>query len=313
MKARERQLLDAVIADPDDDDVRLVYADWIEDEGDEARGELIQVQIALARDDGARAMDEAARKRLEAREAELLRVHEGTWAAPLGVPGWRFRRGFVDDITLPVSLFLAEGSRVFAAAPIRHVRFASLATEGLALASSPLLARLSSLDLRGGRVGDRGLVELLASPHLGKLAYLRLSMNALHDGAAVAIAGAKSLGSLRHLDLAWNQLAGVAAVALARSTHLPALETLILDGNHVMGDAGAEAFAKARPPRLVELHLGQTGVGDLGAHALSTATWPDLRLLDLAINRVSPTGRDALRAAFGERVRLGEGVTGRRR
>lgn len=38
----------AVVASPDDDTVRLVYADWLDERGD-PRGEFIRVQIALAR------------------------------------------------------------------------------------------------------------------------------------------------------------------------------------------------------------------------------------------------------------------------
>ena len=42
-------LLAAVIATPDDDLVRLVYADFVAENGDQDRGELIRVQCALAR------------------------------------------------------------------------------------------------------------------------------------------------------------------------------------------------------------------------------------------------------------------------
>lgn len=45
----ESALLAAVIADPADDAPRLVYADWLDDHGEEARAEFIRTQIALAR------------------------------------------------------------------------------------------------------------------------------------------------------------------------------------------------------------------------------------------------------------------------
>lgn len=41
-------LLAAILADPADDTSRLVYADWLEENGDEARAEFIRVQIKLA-------------------------------------------------------------------------------------------------------------------------------------------------------------------------------------------------------------------------------------------------------------------------
>jgi uncharacterized protein (TIGR02996 family) len=42
-------LLAAILANPDDDTVRLVYADYLQEHGDEDRAEFIRVQIELAR------------------------------------------------------------------------------------------------------------------------------------------------------------------------------------------------------------------------------------------------------------------------
>src|SRR5688500_10922713 len=40
---RERSFLARIAADPFDDDLRLVYADWLEEQGD-PRGELVRLQ-----------------------------------------------------------------------------------------------------------------------------------------------------------------------------------------------------------------------------------------------------------------------------
>ena len=53
---------------PEDDIARLVYADFVEEEGDPARGEFIRVQVALARTPES----EPARRTLEDREHALL-------------------------------------------------------------------------------------------------------------------------------------------------------------------------------------------------------------------------------------------------
>src|SRR3712207_7138456 len=42
-------LLDAIAAAPDDDGPRLVYADWLEEHGEQARAEFIRAQVELAR------------------------------------------------------------------------------------------------------------------------------------------------------------------------------------------------------------------------------------------------------------------------
>jgi uncharacterized protein (TIGR02996 family) len=39
--------LQAIIESPDDDTLRLVFADWLEEHGDAARAELIQLQCSL--------------------------------------------------------------------------------------------------------------------------------------------------------------------------------------------------------------------------------------------------------------------------
>src|SRR5947209_1034429 len=73
-----------VVADPDDDGVRLIYADYLDERGDPL-GEFIRVQIELEplRDD----YDDPRANELRGREAELLREHRTSWlneAAPLG-------------------------------------------------------------------------------------------------------------------------------------------------------------------------------------------------------------------------------------
>src|SRR5262245_13586688 len=102
----EDALLQAVIDDPDDDAVRLVYADFLEDHGQPARADFIRVQIELARD--------PRRGDLEARELALVKEHESTWVGSLrGLvlggefhPPYCFRRGFVEEATLSAEDFL---------------------------------------------------------------------------------------------------------------------------------------------------------------------------------------------------------------
>jgi uncharacterized protein (TIGR02996 family) len=42
----ERGFLEAIAAEPDDDGLRLIYADWLEERGD-PRGELVRVCQAM--------------------------------------------------------------------------------------------------------------------------------------------------------------------------------------------------------------------------------------------------------------------------
>lgn len=95
--------LRAILKDPDDDTSRLIYADWLEEHGD-PRGEFIRIQCALA----AMSAEDTQRSLLEQYERELLARHQDTWLGgmrPL-LSGWKFRRGFLDTISVPAATYL---------------------------------------------------------------------------------------------------------------------------------------------------------------------------------------------------------------
>jgi uncharacterized protein (TIGR02996 family) len=90
--------LEKILADPDDDGARAVYADELVERGD-PRGEFIQVQLRLEREDP----EGEEHPRLLERSDRLLAEHGRTWF------GWdeheklRVRRGFVEALD-PVPL-----------------------------------------------------------------------------------------------------------------------------------------------------------------------------------------------------------------
>ena len=49
MSAPGRDLLDFIVANIEDDAPRLVYADWLEENGHAARAEFVRVQLQRAR------------------------------------------------------------------------------------------------------------------------------------------------------------------------------------------------------------------------------------------------------------------------
>jgi uncharacterized protein (TIGR02996 family) len=86
--------LEDIIASPEDDAPRLIYADWLEENGDEARAEFIRLQVARAKAEGGLEVPERGR------EAELLAAHRARWTAGLSGRAHRalFRRGFVEGV-----------------------------------------------------------------------------------------------------------------------------------------------------------------------------------------------------------------------
>src|SRR5436309_1652890 len=99
-----RAILADIIDHPDDDVPRLIYADWLDDNGDPERAELIRLQCGL--DDSASWGQDAADA--EQREWALLHAHRGRWLRPLGLrpDEAEFRRGFVASVTLTAARLL---------------------------------------------------------------------------------------------------------------------------------------------------------------------------------------------------------------
>jgi uncharacterized protein (TIGR02996 family) len=185
----EHALLAAIAADPDDDTVRLAYADFLDELGGEsnaARAEFIRVQCERATRGG----DPTRRTFLLKRSMQLIQEYGRSWfvgdwpdAGEQAVTGYTFDRGFVDSVSLARrNLGDSDITRVLETRPLLAlVRNWSLSLNRIgdgglrAMADCPRLARLRHLSLLGNPVTIRGLESLAASPHLGSLAELLLS------------------------------------------------------------------------------------------------------------------------------------------
>jgi uncharacterized protein (TIGR02996 family) len=165
-----------ILAHPDDDAPRLVYADWLDDHGDEPRAEFIRLQCRLA----TLAPHEAAWADLDLRARDLLAAHRRAWLPPdlvLQAADGTFRRGFVEDIDIEVGPFLQHGDALLRAAPLRHVRFLppadpSVVTE---LVRSPHLGRLPGLYLGRLALREADVGPLVATLASGRPTALELS------------------------------------------------------------------------------------------------------------------------------------------
>jgi uncharacterized protein (TIGR02996 family) len=306
-------LLQAIIDNPDDNRLRLVYADWLEEHGEQERAEFIRVQCELARTPP----DSLRQAALEVREKELLKQHWQEWAGLL--QGWAwvsdFKRGFVEAVTVRPEDFLSHADEWFRLAPIRSIRFQTgrlqLARPHLVhlssapllprLVSSPHLARLSALAFAHNDLGDDGIATLLTSAHLAGLTSLDLTRNALGDKGATSVATSRVLSGLTCLTLSANQIGHLGVRALALSPYLTLLACLDLGGNPV-GDEGVLALAgSANAGRLKTLGLARTGLGSAGARALASSPHLGRMVrLDVRDNVIGNKARQALRLRFGK-------------
>ena len=114
----ETALLRAIRDLPEEDTPRLVYADYLDEEGSAARAEFIRVQCELAR----LGEGDPRRNALEDRQHELLAEHECDWlgVAPDDTDGlieWTFERGFVSEVaaSVPATSIIASFMRSAAA------------------------------------------------------------------------------------------------------------------------------------------------------------------------------------------------------
>ena len=134
--------LQAIIANPDDDAPRLLYADWLEERGD-PRGEFIRVQCALAR------MDEYDPRRwdLECRAWTLEKAHVAIWLGAVRekLSNWEFRRGFMDWVELGSRAFMAYSADLFRHGPLRTASIFPEPAVLPALLADPYLQRLQEL------------------------------------------------------------------------------------------------------------------------------------------------------------------------
>jgi uncharacterized protein (TIGR02996 family) len=309
------------IADsPDDDTPRLVFADWLEDNGQPERAEFIRVQCARARlefDAPGREMERgrpdfrgagggptppgAALRELERREQRLWRRHGDAWRGALprltGVK-WEFLRGLPACVLITPKGFRTHADAVFAAAPVHALRHWAAGDEPdlPSLAASPHLARLTSLDLSAARIVRPEDVRALAgAPQLVRLNTLYLRYSRLGPEAGVALA--RCPARWRKLSLSSAVLGPGGAEALASCPRLADLHTLDL-GHNDIGPRGIRALARAQLPNLRRLELSGNALGPEGAAELAAAPWlGQVRELHLARNRLGDAGVAMLAAA----------------
>src|SRR5262245_2948341 len=161
MSSDAAAFLRLILADPDADGPRLVFADWLDEHGDPARAEFIRLQCAAAR----LPADDSRLAALRDRAAALL--DRAAWSGPL--PGlaaqWEFRRGFPEFVRLEAKVFLARADELFAAVPVRHVEFLDVHGHLPKLSKCPHLARLTELTVSGSYAGSVAPKALAHSPH----------------------------------------------------------------------------------------------------------------------------------------------------
>lgn len=269
-------LLRAILEDPDDDAPRLIYADWLDENGDPARAAFIRAQIKLAR----LPQDDPHRDRLVQTERTLWKLNRDAWKA--WVPKWarvdRFHRGFLEDIRCDAEDFIAHSDEIRSRTPLIGARLEGLEAIAIAVFRSRALEGLRRLTL-AFPMKEAAWNQFAECPYLEKITDLDLASNGGGNWMLHALINANTLPALRSLNLKWCAL----------------------------GDAHATSIANApSSARLRELDLGRNHIYRDGAKALIESPHLNLEYLNLQFNPLTADRLtvEALRKRFGDRVKL---------
>ncbi len=283
----ETDFLRSIHETPEDDDLRLVFADWLDEEGD-PRAEFIRIQIALARHPHGL----ATRVRLEQQNRDLLARHSKQWFGPLAKHAdiCHFHRGTLHLWGSARQLLGDYLETEDVRQPCEWVEV--MHVSGLDRASIPRLGHfphLTSLASADTELSTDTLESLESIPALLCLRTLSFSQSTMHDTGVAALAACPSLPRLRTLDLGDTRIGNQGLRALAMTEHLPSLAVVNLQENRNITSEGCLFLAGSRLlERLISLDLSRTTVSDHGI----TILFPSGRFDPLPLNRLCLSGND---------------------
>jgi len=231
----EARFHQAILQSPDDSQLRLVYADWLEERGYNVRAELIRLQCKLAA--GWRSDISIHESPDGRRIAQILAAHADDWLTVLPkLPGvtWRMWRGMPGCVEVQNWMtFRKYATRIYKAAPVESVRFRLITQLGAKnLGASPYLERMRVLDVSRRAIRSPATLQaLLRAPAVSELKALLLFRNNDGDHLARMVASCPYLANLEILGLGNSRIDDSGAMAIAQSPHLQNLTAVDLSHN----------------------------------------------------------------------------------
>ncbi|MDQ3341156.1 MAG: TIGR02996 domain-containing protein [Myxococcota bacterium] len=223
-------------AAPDDDALRMVYGDWLTEQGD-PRGELVALQcrrVQLAR--AGEPTDAIA-----AAETALLAKHGDVWAEQIHsyVEAHAYDRGFITSVRVHAPTFVKRAKTIVDALPFLEELELSAGGPGpiprahiVALSGCEAFSKITRLDLTNDHylMSCDELELLLEAPHLPRLRWLRFGFHRGGEGwgkrGAELLAGCARLTDLRFLEVAGQNLELAGLRTLLAPNTFPKLEML---------------------------------------------------------------------------------------
>ncbi len=307
---KQDKLLQAICNDPDPDQPRLIYADWL-DKKDPARAEFIRVQVELARFEAEasssqaiysllarscnqremswfdwNAIDAGVAKRITLRKREkyLWGRNRKRWKAAeaterMGISCRAMERGFYAAGTLQGASVLAKHANdLFKRIPIQRLEKDQLTVEQAnVLVQSGTLARLRALEISGKPEVIRVLGESRDATSIRELNWRGMWEV---DDVVQLLANSKNWRGLKSLEFRTGRASTRAAEALFDCAHLKSLTNLRIRGD--FGAATIKKLAESRMTQLRDLDLSNSSLDDQCLqHIASSASLKRLRTLVL--------------------------------
>lgn len=282
----EDALLNAIAAHPEEDTPRLMYADWLDENGQPLRAEFIRVQIDVSRIEQLPRIELNPYVNLFKRNQELIENHRTELLGSLrrlpADAGIEFHRGFAWEVTLSAFHFNQRRDTLAAARPRPRVTVEG--SVGVITGFLGLNVPHSEGDPQSELVTairtapDEGDTRDLADEYYGlnplswpRLEELDLSGCLLGDQGVNVLLTWSTYPALISLDLSGNLLSDLVVDTLLTSTLPLHLKRLVLGGNDIT-EVGAMALAERWPTgeddRLENLNLRFTQIGQAGQAAL---------------------------------------------
>jgi uncharacterized protein (TIGR02996 family) len=283
MSSRESFLAE-IIANPEDDAPRLVFADWLEDNGDPNRAEFIRLQIRLD------SMPEYDPDRfdLEERALDLLAEHREKWL--VGLPAWArkepltFRRGFVGEVKLPPGRFHSSGDKLVGATPLLRLTLEGLNDKAAELAQVGAFAQLSELEVEMGKSDVPRLSPFISHLPPGRLRQFGLNGGPSRYGSIKELSRWPGLSGLKSLKVHHIRCSDAEVAVLFSLKHLRDLQRLEL---HLTGTVPSAAASVRHLSQLKHLTLGYNEADPAGIKQLVASDWRQLESLDLDSHKLN--------------------------
>lgn len=266
-EGNETSLLESIGAKPEDDQLRLVYADFLMERGI-GWGEVIPLSLEAPGWEYGTPEYESETPKLE----KLTKKHLKQWLEPIRpfIQGWSVERGLLSSVDTQPGKFIEAADAIALRAPRALLMLSGLKSKDLpALIATPL-GKFGEVRLERQRLSDADMTLLASSPTIAGVTTWDLSGNHFGDEGVKAIASSPNFRATTSLNLGTIEAPVISALglrALLSSEQLPALTDVSIA---VTGVAGAFDDVKLK---LTSLSLGIGGdIDDSVFDALANIT-----------------------------------------